>query len=548
MNSSVSAFSCAPSSIWHLQFITDELITYLAGPVPILPRGRESTFAAISTLAQVSKLFRQQVAASTLFRDTYRLLTTTAVQRYSRGQDYPGFRWHSWNGEIGLLPCFSYDVISKSLHPPTSYLKVLKMLVSMDCEGCGKMTVDASPLTLTRLCGKCNALCDEALCTSATTAKELCLLTDKDLVGIPFFDTFAGAAGMAFCPKALYSALGVSNKCMDKYGGLVAFRAEVEKRRLKAKQKYDDSQASDKPQKKRSKLEHASLFNGDIKNLVSVFGNTMPCGFVALTDPSYRLLNPDLDCFLATAPCSSSTGISGDFVGTKFATLMQSTSGLHTITPTEAMAVGVSANRELVDLLATATDIVFCIDHPQGHLNPGVRNTIHTGRFSLKSANCGGEDCVVKIMVVNDTRFMDYGVIFGGYFCLVAQVNNSRPAIFFAEGCDGLQDLGFEASMGQMQSVFNKLGLTSCNLIDFSAAVVLLFRKLVTDMDVHPLVLAPFARMMALNQYMESWGHLSSLLTKKTGSMMRDIGQVLKSDWVVLDGEEGEGYPYNGDY
>jgi hypothetical protein len=543
-SSSVSAFSSAPSSIWHLQFITDELITYLAGPVPILPRARESTFSAISTLAQVSKLFRQQVAASTLFRDTYRVLTT-GVKSYHRSQDYPGFKWVSWNGEAGLLPCFSYDVISKSLHPPASYLKPLKMLVSMNCEGCGAMTTAASPLTLTRLCGKCNGRCDEALCTSASAAKELCLLTDKDLVGISRFECFGTSGdtgGMAFCPKALYSAQEIANKCMEKYGDLVAFTAEVEKRRLKAKQKYDDSQTSDKPQKKRSKIEHTAFFKGDLKILASLFGSTtMLCGLMTsadvIADPSSRLLNPDKGGYLFSAPSKSPAGITGDFAGAKFATFMKLTSIVREISPMKAMAVGVSANRELVDLLATATDIALCVDRPQGFFHPGVGNTIHIGRFSLKSVNCGEDDCV-KIMVVNDTRFMDDNEDdVCGFFCLVAQVNDSRPVIFFAEGYNGVEDLGVGASMGQIQSVFHKLGLTSCNLIDFSAAVILLFRRLVPDSETfHPHVLDPFAQMMASDGYMIG------------GPVTKEIGQVLKKDWVVSEWEMEVAFPPHGDY
>jgi hypothetical protein len=149
-------------------------------------------------------------------------------------------------------------------------------------------------------------------------------------------------------------------------------------------------------------------------------------------------LNPGKGGYQFSAPCQSPAGITGDLTGAKLATFMKSTSIVREISPTEAMAVGVSANRELVNLLAIATDIVLCVDRPQGHLQPGVGNALYTGRFSLKSANCGGDDCV-KIMVVNDARFMeDNEDVDSGYFCLVAQVNfclvaqvnDSGPAIF----------------------------------------------------------------------------------------------------------------------
>jgi hypothetical protein len=131
------------------------------------------------------------------------------------------------------------------------------------------------------------------------TAKESCLLNNKDLVDIPSFEMFTdepGGGRMVRCSKELYSVQGVVNKFMVKYCDLVAFKAEVEKRRLKAKQKYDESQASDKPQKKRSKKEDTYFFDGDMKRLASSFGNTMVCGLVTMTDPSYRLLNPGTGC------------------------------------------------------------------------------------------------------------------------------------------------------------------------------------------------------------------------------------------------------------
>jgi hypothetical protein len=477
-----------------------------------------------------------------MFRDTYRVLTTNAVKSYNkvpRYESYPGITWTSWMGETGMLPCFSYDVISKSLYPPASYLKALKMLLSMNCDSCGVMTAEASPLTLTRLCKKCSTRCDEAICTTASGAKELCLLTDKDLIGIHCYESSTDdTAGMPFCPKAFYSAQGVANKCLSKYGGLVAFKEEVEKRRLKARQKYDDSQTSDKPQKKRSKILHTSFFNGDIKNFTRLFGNTMVCGMVTWNaNKGLMMFYRCPEYFLVNAPCMFQDGISGDFIGTKFAILMQSTNTVRKISPTEDMAVAVSSNIQLVDLLATAIDIVFCENHPRGPMN---RATIHTGRFSLKSANCGGEDCV-KVMVVNDTRYIDDGQFevdegVGGLFCLVAQVNGSRPVIFCAQGYGGYDDLG-DASMGQMQSVLNKLGLSSCNPKEFAAAVILLFRGLVADTELHPL-LAPFAKMMALGQYIEN-------IFSNNLPTMREIGQVLVDDWVVV---EGEGELFYGDY
>ena len=120
------------------------------------------------------------------------------------------------------------------------------------------MTCEASPLTLTRVCKECLKSCEEALCCAAS---EMCLLTDKDLKDVANFEfpEIKDEKKYVGMPKALFSASGVANKCMEKYESMNGFTEECESRRLKAKA-IRCSQSSAKPQKKRSKIEKFYIF------------------------------------------------------------------------------------------------------------------------------------------------------------------------------------------------------------------------------------------------------------------------------------------------
>ena len=66
----------------------------------------------------------------------------------------------------------------------------------------------------------------------------------------------------ALVPAEFLTAQEVAAVCVAKFGNLEAFKDEVKKRKVAAKEKFEAKSKTDQPQKKRSKIERVFHFDG----------------------------------------------------------------------------------------------------------------------------------------------------------------------------------------------------------------------------------------------------------------------------------------------
>jgi len=174
-------------------------------------------------------------------------------------------QWHknhkksTWNGEPGLLECFAKP--TSQVITSAGYKQAASCLLSKTCFHCGKMAGTANPVTMTRTCDGCSDSLESHWITSKSKAKEAFLLSENDCsslksASIPFVMSIKPDAKVKTSVVFLIS--DIMELSFAKHGGADGLAAEFAKRKTSAANRYQKKQSTDKPQKKRPKIEQLS--------------------------------------------------------------------------------------------------------------------------------------------------------------------------------------------------------------------------------------------------------------------------------------------------
>ncbi|CAB9506945.1 expressed unknown protein [Seminavis robusta] len=168
----------------------------------------------------------------------------------------------TWNGEQGLLPCFTAP------DSPASGLQKSNWTTPVQ-----DVQHDSAAWTCVK-----------------TRAKEMFLLNYKDLDTLPSATVTPGT-GPGGKTSTMYAYNDVKQKSFEKWGGAAGLEAEICRRVIKANQRYVQKQNSDKPMKKRPKIMHQSTRPTDDPALVvSPLLSNLPIGFVQRKSKCIRMV------------------------------------------------------------------------------------------------------------------------------------------------------------------------------------------------------------------------------------------------------------------
>lgn len=175
------------------------------------------------------------------------------------GVCYKNYTKTTWNGEPGLLECFSnptYDVLSS-----VGYKNAAKCLLSKTCVHCGKMAAFANPVAMVRTCVECGESQQSLWIISKSKAKDAFLLSEKDCAAlksasIPYSVSNKPDAKVSTSDILLIQ--DVMQASYAKYMGADGLAQEFAARKAKAIARFNKKASTDKPQKKRPKIESLS--------------------------------------------------------------------------------------------------------------------------------------------------------------------------------------------------------------------------------------------------------------------------------------------------
>lgn len=166
------------------------------------------------------------------------------------------YNMKTWNGEPGLLPFF-LNPDQRTLER-VGFKRAAGCLLSKHCFLCGRKTATANPFTMTRTCQKCYWNNADFYAITNAKAKSAFLVREKDLRPlvsishqVPLFTNENGHG-----TSVMYLLSDVQNVSFAKYGGADGLAAEFGARTEKAMVKFNKSQSTDKPQKKKPKVSH----------------------------------------------------------------------------------------------------------------------------------------------------------------------------------------------------------------------------------------------------------------------------------------------------
>ena len=179
-------------------------------------------------------------------------------------------------GENRLLSCFTRP--SPTVISAVGYKKAASCLLSKACAKCGALCALANPITFTRTCTAC-ALSDPSSYLIHKTNAKLFLLSDSELYQLRGATYEKKGKGKAKeCSSTLYLLSEVMEASYKKYIGADGLAAEIAKRRTAALERYERSQSTTKPQKKRPRIERLSDRPGDDARRIFFAEGGLPIG------------------------------------------------------------------------------------------------------------------------------------------------------------------------------------------------------------------------------------------------------------------------------
>ena len=179
-------------------------------------------------------------------------------------------------GENRLLSCFAHP--TDAVIAAVGWKKATSCLLSKTCTNCGALAALANPITFTRTCRLCALVDSSAYLINKTNAK-LFLLSDKDLSKLRSA-TYENRhpASKKECSSTLYLLSEVMAASYKKYTNAEGLAAEIGRRRTAALERYERSQTTSKPQKKRPRMERLSDRPGDDVRRVMFAEGGLPIG------------------------------------------------------------------------------------------------------------------------------------------------------------------------------------------------------------------------------------------------------------------------------
>ena len=212
----------------------------------------------IGRLSTCSHKLAAAVDATSVWKKVFER-ASNAGRKYDflRSNGRNNHKYQFWSGEKGLLGCFSDP--SEAVIEKIGYKRAAACLLTKSCARCGRIAGNANPLTMERLCCPCFKDDEASFMIAKSKAKEAFLLSEKDVKQLEtkaqFPDrNFAGKD----CTSTVLLMSEVKSAAFEKYGGADGLAEEIGKRKRAAEERFQKSQKTAKPQKKRSKIERLS--------------------------------------------------------------------------------------------------------------------------------------------------------------------------------------------------------------------------------------------------------------------------------------------------
>jgi hypothetical protein len=170
--------------------------------------------------------------------------------------------WVLWDEEHGLLSCFY------SPHPGVintcGYKQAARSLVTKNCQKCGQLTANVVPLTMMRLCPECADNDERSYLITASKAKQAFLLYPKDLHKLPR-KVILPVEKFGFFGEVsnFYAITDVRDLAFTKHGSKEGLEKEIDTRKHKSAQRFDEMQTTKQIKVRRPKIERMSSSPSD---------------------------------------------------------------------------------------------------------------------------------------------------------------------------------------------------------------------------------------------------------------------------------------------
>ena len=203
----------------------------------------------VSTSSGMKAAMDESSTWETTFKQAAAAGATCTIGDFSSYAARAHYKKISFNNEPGLLDCFRAP--GAAVIESVGWRQATKCLLSKVCADCGMMAATANPLTLVRRCTGCAKEGKKDQLISKGKAKEAFLLSEKEVKALPT----ALMPKIPFFPSEILLVADVLAASDSKWGGADGLATAIETKTAAAVAKYTKSQSTDKPQKKRPKIE-----------------------------------------------------------------------------------------------------------------------------------------------------------------------------------------------------------------------------------------------------------------------------------------------------
>ena len=249
----------------------------------------------IGRLACCSKAVSEVVGDAPLWRQLFdRAAKSGRSRTYEAPKCLQGYAKSTVCGEKQLLSCFADP--SDAVMDAVGWKKAAACLLSKKCVGCDELCALANPITMQRRCAECSKADPSAYLINKTNARIYFCLSDSDLRPLRKATYENKTPNKKNCVSTLYLFSDVQAIAFKKYGNADGLAAEIGKRRTTALERYERSQSTSKPQKKRPKIERMPDRPGEGESLQKLIlsGGGLPIG--TCTDPQSCILYQSVCC------------------------------------------------------------------------------------------------------------------------------------------------------------------------------------------------------------------------------------------------------------
>ena len=236
----------------------------------------------VGRVACCSKAVSEVAGQAPLWRQTFdRAAKSGRSRTYDAPKYVQGYMISTVSGEDRLLSCFADP--SDDVMEAVGWKKAAACLLSKKCVGCDELCALANPITMERRCADCSKADPSAYLINKTNARTYFCLSDSDLSPLRKASYENKTPNKKSCTSVLYLLSEVQATAFKKYGNADGLAAEIGKRRTTAVERYERSQSTSKPQKKRPKLERMPDRPAEAANVQRLIlsGGGLPIGTCA---------------------------------------------------------------------------------------------------------------------------------------------------------------------------------------------------------------------------------------------------------------------------